>query len=155
VPAVATADGLETAVLHALTTTPDTRTRATPADSAWNVPSRLRTFMGRQEVLEELHRTLTSGAEPAVCVVHGIGGVGKTTTATEYAHRYGHEYDVAWWVPAENPSLIPGRLGQLACTLNLATSADSAEASAARLLGALRRRQRCCWFSTTPRNHGR
>src|SRR5215471_2481484 len=58
-----------------------------------HAPSSL--FVGREEELRELAQSLTPGAGTMVGVhaaVTGLGGVGKTQLAIEYAHRYGRRY---------------------------------------------------------------
>lgn len=52
----------------------------------WNVPfQRNPYFTGREQVFEKLHEALISGK---IQVIKGLGGMGKTQTAVEYAFRY-------------------------------------------------------------------
>ena len=93
-------------------------------------------------MLVELHQRL--GAEEPTLVVqalYGLGGVGKTQLAIEYVHRFAADYDLVWWIDAEQPVLIPGQLAALAARLNLPTGATAAD-TVERLLAELRGRDR-------------
>jgi tetratricopeptide (TPR) repeat protein len=70
--------------------------------SIWNVPyERNRYFTGRDEVLEQLHTTFQSDAPTTIAqALRGLGGIGKSQTASEYAHRYSDDYDAVLWVRA-------------------------------------------------------
>ncbi|KDN22787.1 FxSxx-COOH system tetratricopeptide repeat protein [Amycolatopsis rifamycinica] len=139
---VSTPEQLETALLQALVELPRPRQQSMPAGRIWGIPGRTVQFTGREELLSMLHETLRSGQPSVVQAVHGMGGVGKTTAALEYAHRYGDDYDVAWWIPSEDPDLIAGRLAELARALDLVADGDPATMAVARLHGTLRERDR-------------
>jgi hypothetical protein len=93
----------------------------------FGVPARNPNFTGRTELLTALRELLQAqrrGAVVQASAVHGLGGVGKTQLAIEYAHRHAADYDLVWWVPAGQPLAIPGRLAALALRLGLPAFTD-------------------------------
>jgi tetratricopeptide (TPR) repeat protein len=104
------------------------------------VPLRNMNFTGREEILESVHACVTSPTDSAVLLyaLRGLGGVGKTQIAAEYAHRYQDDYDVVWWIPADQENLISPAIAGLAPYLKL-ESGSSVKADAAAVLDALRR----------------
>ena len=84
----------------------------------WRVPYRRNvSFTGREGLLEELHRALTRGAAVALT---GLGGIGKTQLALEYAYRHRDEYRVVWWVRADDEATLAADYAGLAAALGLA-----------------------------------
>ncbi|WP_326767799.1 FxSxx-COOH system tetratricopeptide repeat protein [Streptomyces sp. NBC_01591] len=92
------------------------------------VPRRSRRFTGREELLAATYEALHD-AHPGAGVVtlHGMSGVGKTQLAAEYVYRFGSEYDVVWWVPADRRALYRQKLAELAPELGLSTGAEYGE----------------------------
>jgi tetratricopeptide (TPR) repeat protein len=86
-----------------------------------NVPSlRNPVFTGRSEVLEELTVSLGEGTATAITqAIAGLGGVGKTSLAVEYAYRQQPHFDVVWWVWAEEPATLLSDFTALAGALDL------------------------------------
>lgn len=63
-------------------------------------------FLGRESQLTSIHDTLqfhpkSSKRGPACCVIHGIGGIGKTQTALQYTYVYEHYYEAIFWLKAQ------------------------------------------------------
>ena len=99
----------------------------------WNVPTRNAAFTGRNEVLERLREQLvgTSRAVVLPLALYGLGGVGKTQVALEYAHRYMADYDAVWWLSAEQRDLINPAFADLAQHLGIRVGDSIADAAQA------------------------
>ncbi|MFN7961340.1 MAG: NB-ARC domain-containing protein [Thermoanaerobaculia bacterium] len=131
----------EEAALSPCTPSPPTR----PPQPA--SPSIGADFKGREAALEALAQSLEGGGAAALVqakALHGLGGVGKTRLAVEYARRFGQRYRAAFFVPAESPEALQAGLARLGQEDLLALPLDGKEeAAAARaVLGWLRKNSR-------------
>lgn len=62
-------------------------------------------FIDRERELQKLFTILLEAdnqASPTSCMIHGIGGLGKSQTALEFAHKYSSHYYAVFWVRAGN-----------------------------------------------------
>jgi DNA-binding SARP family transcriptional activator/Flp pilus assembly protein TadD len=90
-------------------------------ESVFDVPEGGRIFTGRTDMLEAMRVVLgqvTTGVR--AIALHGLGGVGKSRLALEYAHRHADEYDIAYLIDADQPTAIAARLAELAQRLGAA-----------------------------------
>ncbi|MFC1565066.1 NB-ARC domain-containing protein, partial [candidate division KSB1 bacterium] len=79
-------------------------------------------FTGRQEYIDRLHDQLNKEKISAISqkqAVCGLGGIGKTQIAVEYAYRYKDDYTAVFWVKSETKSDIDSSLVEIAGKLNL------------------------------------
>ncbi|SDT02290.1 Tetratricopeptide repeat-containing protein [Actinoplanes derwentensis] len=94
-----------------------------------DIPIRNRNFTGRIELLDRLSRALEQDSTTSVLppALNGMGGVGKTQLVNEYVHRHLDQYDLIWWMPAEETSTVLSALTQLAQRLDLPVADDQQE----------------------------
>ncbi|WP_051367245.1 FxSxx-COOH system tetratricopeptide repeat protein [Hamadaea tsunoensis] len=102
-----------------------------------NLPQRNSVFIGRSVLLDQLHERLAGNVMVVVQALYGMGGVGKTQAALEYAYRFSAYYDVLWWISAEQPSQVRSGLAALAERLGLPVG-ENAEENIEAVLEALR-----------------
>jgi len=89
----------------------------------WNIPYRRNPFFtGREEVLEHVHDALH--ADSAACLtqtqgISGLGGIGKTQAALEYAYRYHADYQAVLWARADSHKTLTAEFVRIASILQL------------------------------------
>jgi tetratricopeptide (TPR) repeat protein len=96
------------------------------------VPPRIASFTGRADELDRLDAILMQDKPAAVtqpsvgrAAVQGMGGVGKTSLAIEYAHRFRGLYAGVCWCPAETRTGLLSALASLVVTLGAATPEEA------------------------------
>jgi tetratricopeptide (TPR) repeat protein len=83
-------------------------------------------FTGRDSLLADLQEDLTDKEENKhVQAIYGLGGVGKTQTAVEYAHRFRERYAVVYWIRAEETASIWVDYANLARAIGLDLAEDA------------------------------
>ncbi len=89
----------------------------------WNVPYRRNPyFTGREDLLTRLHELLHSGKAAALTqpqAISGLGGIGKTQTAVEYAYRSRDDYQAVLWASAATRETLISDFVALAALLQL------------------------------------
>ena len=78
-------------------------------------------FTGCEELLAQIHTHFAS-RQATVLALCGLGGIGKTQTSVEYAHRHQQDYQAVLWTAAStNAALVSGYIA-IADELNLSRS---------------------------------
>jgi tetratricopeptide (TPR) repeat protein len=95
----------------------------------WNITEESNPyFTGRDQALAKLHQALNAGQTAALTqAIKGLGGVGKSQLALEYAFRHANEYDGIWWLHAEEPTTLARDYVDLAPKLGVPVVTDEGQ----------------------------
>jgi hypothetical protein len=91
-------------------------------------------FTGREEVLDQIQKALEKSRAAGITQatgITGLGGIGKSQTALEYAYRHREEYAWVFWVGAESEETLGRDYAEMARRLELAVK-EAAEAEVVR-----------------------
>ncbi|MDR2119136.1 MAG: toll/interleukin-1 receptor domain-containing protein [Tannerellaceae bacterium] len=116
---------------------PDTRVPYPGKTLTFGLPNRNPHFTGREAILDAIHRNFQKEELLArTQALIGLGGVGKSQIAVEYACRYAEEYTYVVWVNAESSDTFYASLEPFALKNGLVH--PDAKYTSAELLAAVR-----------------
>ncbi len=89
----------------------------------WNIPYQHNPFfIGRKELLSRLRKQLRKGQKAALSqpqAMCGLGGIGKTQIAVQYAYEHCDEYQAVFWARAESHEALTSSFVEIAGLLDL------------------------------------
>lgn len=91
-------------------------------------------FSGRQDILNSLQSALGNASQSSPTksmALFGMGGVGKTQIAIQYAHQSLHNFDAVLWVAADNSIAIGQSFRDISEGLGLTKPGDEPQDTAA------------------------
>ncbi|KAJ3497234.1 hypothetical protein NLG97_g2061 [Lecanicillium saksenae] len=105
-------------------------------------------FSGREDILMNIRQTLvvsaqdgsgdsSSGSSDIILPLNvyslcGPGGMGKTSIANEFVHKYGQEFDAIFWVAADQESKLFDSFREISLKLGIVTEGDGKDPTAIR-----------------------
>ncbi|KAG8724457.1 hypothetical protein FRC09_018386 [Ceratobasidium sp. 395] len=90
-------------------------------------------FVGRGDLLSRIERCLDGGQGQHVCVLHGLGGVGKTQLALKYVEMHANDYNHIFYVDCTSKHTIDADLKRIALAKNVGDCASDTLTWLARL----------------------
>jgi len=86
-------------------------------------------LVGREELLSDLEAELYTpdGTGLEVVTLCGLGGIGKTSLAVEFAYRHLDGYAVVWQFTAQEATTLKAQFGELAALLGAGRPADAGD----------------------------
>ncbi|MEU1784101.1 FxSxx-COOH system tetratricopeptide repeat protein [Streptomyces abikoensis] len=116
----ASSGGVAIGVLHQERSAPPAR----PVRLSLSPPD----FVGRDGLLAEIRTRFTlGGGPPRLVTLTGLGGMGKTSAAVEYAHRHLDDYGLVWQIAAEDQATASAGFADLARLLGVRSPVDHAD----------------------------
>ncbi len=90
-----------------------------------NLPAPNPRFVGREREMEKLHKATALGQLGVITAVHGVGGLGKTAIAFQYAYAYANFYPGGrWYLGCANETNLASVIKKLDTDLNITFTED-------------------------------
>ena len=94
----------------------------------FNVPfSRKENFVGQKEILDAIYKSLVLETKPDMTsryVLCGLGGIGKTRIALEFSYLHRNEFDIIYWLRADNYNMLLKSYFELYCNHSMRSVMD-------------------------------